>query len=90
MVKKFTYRGIDLDKLLSTPKDELVTLFPSRIRRRFNRGTMTQKHQGLLKRLRKAKKEAKPAPGELHARPALVKVSYFFQCFRACVCVIRG
>jgi hypothetical protein len=77
--KKFTYRGVDLDKLLSTPKEDLVTLFPSRIRRRFNRGTMTQKHNSLLKRLRKAKKEAKPAPGELHARPALVKVSLFVQ-----------
>ena len=49
-------------------------MLPSRLRRRFDRSTLAKKHQGLLKRLRKAKKEAKPAPGELHARPAAVKV----------------
>ena len=72
--KKFTYRGVDLDKLLSMPPVDFVKMLPSRLRRRFDRQTLTKKHQGLLKRLRKAKKEAKPAPGELHARPAAVKV----------------
>ena len=57
------------------PPVEFVKMLPSRLRRRFDRSTLTKKHQGFLKRLRKAKKEAKPAPGELHARPAAVKVS---------------
>ena len=78
MQKKFTYRGVDLDKLLSMPPAEFTKMLPSRLRRRFDRSTLNQKHLGLLKRLRKAKKEAKPAPGELHARPATVKVSVGF------------
>ena len=83
MQKKFTYRGVDLDKLLSMPPAEFTKMLPSRLRRRFDRSTLNQKHLGLLKRLRKAKKEAKPAPGELHARPATVKVSGFFLHTRA-------
>ena len=83
MQKKFTYRGVDLDKLLSMPPAEFTKMLPSRLRRRFDRSTLNQKHLGLLKRLRKAKKEAKPAPGELHARPATVKVSVGFLFTRA-------
>ncbi|RYG52355.1 30S ribosomal protein S19 [archaeon] len=57
--KKFSYRGVDLDKLLDMSIQEVTELLPSRIRRRFSRG-LTQKHLTLLKKLRKAKKETKP------------------------------
>ena len=54
--KKFSYRGVDLDKLLDLSHAELVELLPSRIRRRFARG-VTRKHTTLLKKLRKAVSE---------------------------------
>uniref|UniRef100_A0A7S3UEQ5 40S ribosomal protein S15 n=2 Tax=Viridiplantae TaxID=33090 RepID=A0A7S3UEQ5_9CHLO len=57
--KKFTYRGIDLDNLLDMQTDELVELMCSRQRRRFQRG-LKRKPYALIKRLRKAKKEATP------------------------------
>ncbi|CAA0829059.1 40S ribosomal protein S15-3 [Striga hermonthica] len=65
--KKFSYRGTDLDALLDMSTDELVKLFPARPRRRFQRG-LTRKPMALIKKLRKAKREA-PA-GE---KPALVR-----------------
>lgn len=51
--RKFSYRGIDLDALLDIPTDELVKLFPARIRRRFSRG-LKRKPMALIKKLRKA------------------------------------
>jgi ribosomal protein S19 len=51
--KKFTYRGVDLDKLLDLSLQETLELLPARIRRRFGRG-ITRKHTTLLKKLRKA------------------------------------
>eukprot|EP00353_Schmidingerella_taraikaensis_P007083 CAMPEP_0185578524 /NCGR_PEP_ID=MMETSP0434-20130131/12984_1 /TAXON_ID=626734 ORGANISM="Favella taraikaensis, Strain Fe Narragansett Bay" /NCGR_SAMPLE_ID=MMETSP0434 /ASSEMBLY_ACC=CAM_ASM_000379 /LENGTH=158 /DNA_ID=CAMNT_0028196343 /DNA_START=27 /DNA_END=503 /DNA_ORIENTATION=+ len=57
--KKFYYRGVDLDQLLDLSHAELVEMLPSGIRRRFQRG-LTRKHSTLLKKLRKAKKEASP------------------------------
>lgn len=54
--KKFTYRGVDLDQLLDMSNEQLVEMYSSRLRRRFGRG-LKRKHLGLLKRLRKAKKE---------------------------------
>eukprot|EP01138_Halocafeteria_seosinensis_P007538 gb/GECG01007705.1/.p1 GENE.gb/GECG01007705.1/~~gb/GECG01007705.1/.p1 ORF type:complete len:155 (+),score=19.08 gb/GECG01007705.1/:1-465(+) len=73
--KKFSYRGVDLDKLLDLSHAELVELLPSRIRRRFARG-LTRKHTTLLKKLRKAKKAAgpldKPAPVKTHLRNMVI------------------
>merc|ERR1711872_780466 len=57
--RKFTYRGVDLDQLLDFNQEQLMELFRCRIRRRFSRG-MTRKPMALVKRLRKAKKEAPP------------------------------
>jgi small subunit ribosomal protein S15e len=65
--RKFSYRGVDLDKLLDLSAAEVVELLPARIRRRFSRG-ITRKHTTLLKKLRKAKKEIKGLD-----KPALVK-----------------
>ncbi|KVH87460.1 Ribosomal protein S19A/S15e [Cynara cardunculus var. scolymus] len=69
--KKFSFRGVDLDALLDMSTDELVKLFTARARRRctyiFHRG-LKRKPMALIKKLRKAKREA-PA-GE---KPELVK-----------------
>lgn len=54
--KKFTFRGVDLDQLLDMSNEQLIEMYTARLRRRFNRG-LKRKHLGLLKRLRKAKKE---------------------------------
>mmetsp|Transcript_26964 Transcript_26964/g.64022 ORF Transcript_26964/g.64022 Transcript_26964/m.64022 type:complete len:145 (-) Transcript_26964:52-486(-) len=73
--KKFTYRGIDLDQLLDMPQKELMKLYPARARRRFSRG-LTRKYTTLLKKLRKAKKEAdqyeKPAVVKTHLRNMII------------------
>ncbi|CAF0805612.1 unnamed protein product [Brachionus calyciflorus] len=65
--RKFTYRGIDLDALLDKSSDELIQLLNARPRRRYNRG-LKRKTLALLKRLRKAKKDAPPLE-----KPAVVK-----------------
>ncbi|XP_012397673.2 40S ribosomal protein S15, partial [Sarcophilus harrisii] len=57
--RKFTYRGVDLDQLLDMSYEQLMQLYSARQRRRLNRGLRRKQHS-LLKRLRKAKKEAPP------------------------------
>ncbi|XP_065179046.1 small ribosomal subunit protein uS19-like [Sycon ciliatum] len=57
--RKYTYRGVDLDQLLDLSSDQLTGLLHCRARRRFNRG-LKRKPLQLMKRLRKAKKEAAP------------------------------
>lgn len=65
--KTFTYRGVDLDQLVKISQTELKRLFPARLRRKLNRG-LKRKPQTLLKKLRRAKKEAGP-----QEKPAIVK-----------------
>ncbi|KAH8348074.1 hypothetical protein KR084_003711, partial [Drosophila pseudotakahashii] len=65
--KKFTFRGVDLDQLLDMPNNQLVELMHSRARRRFSRG-LKRKPMALIKKLRKAKKEAPP-----NEKPEIVK-----------------
>lgn len=65
--KTFTYRGVDLDQLVKVSQTELKRLFPCRLRRKLNRG-LKRKPQTLLKKLRRAKKEAGPME-----KPAIVK-----------------
>uniref|UniRef100_A0A1I8MY38 40S ribosomal protein S15 n=1 Tax=Musca domestica TaxID=7370 RepID=A0A1I8MY38_MUSDO len=65
--KKYTYRGVDLDQLLDMPNNQLVELMHSRARRRFSRG-LKRKPMALIKKLRKAKKEAPP-----NEKPEIVK-----------------
>merc|ERR1712117_348395 len=57
--RKYTYRGVDLDQLLDMGSEQLMELFCCRARRRYSRG-LTRKPMTLVKRLRKAKKEAPP------------------------------
>lgn len=65
--KTFSYRGVDLDQLVKISQTELKRLFPCRLRRKLNRG-LKKKPQALLRKLRKAKKEAGPME-----KPAIVK-----------------
>ncbi|KAN0086811.1 Ribosomal protein S19 domain containing protein [Elaphomyces granulatus] len=65
--RKFTYRGIELDQLLDLSSEQLRDVVHARARRRFNRG-LKRKPMGLIKKLRKAKQEAKP-----NEKPDLVK-----------------
>ncbi|CAH8392267.1 unnamed protein product [Eruca vesicaria subsp. sativa] len=73
--KKFSYKGVDLDALLDMSTDDLVKLFSSRIRRRFSRG-LTRKPMALIKKLRKAKRDApageKPEAVRTHLRNMII------------------
>nr|GMD79374.1 hypothetical protein DY000_00000664 [Ipomoea batatas] len=73
--KKFSFRGVDLDALLDMSTDELVKLFTARARRRFARG-LKRKPMALIKKLRKAKREAppgeKPEPVKTHLRNMII------------------
>ncbi|CAL0313820.1 unnamed protein product [Lupinus luteus] len=73
--KKFSFRGIDLDALLDLSTEELAKLFSARARRRFKRG-LTRKPLALIKKLRKAKREApageKPEPVRTHLRNMII------------------
>uniref|UniRef100_A0A1A9Z1V6 40S ribosomal protein S15 n=1 Tax=Glossina pallidipes TaxID=7398 RepID=A0A1A9Z1V6_GLOPL len=63
--KKFTYRGVVLDLLLDMPKK--VVIICNRARRSFFRD-LKRKPMALIKKLRKAKKEAPP-----NEKPEIVK-----------------
>ncbi|NEU33307.1 30S ribosomal protein S19, partial [bacterium LRH843] len=65
--RKFTFRGVDLDQLLDMQGAQLMELMHARPRRRFNRG-IKRKPLALIKKLRKAKKEAPP-----NEKPEVVK-----------------
>ncbi|PSC76600.1 40S ribosomal S15 [Micractinium conductrix] len=73
--RKYTYRGVDLDQLLDMSTDELVEMFAARQRRRFQRG-LKRKALALIKKLRKAKKEAtsgeKPDVVRTHLRNMVI------------------
>nr|CAB3492862.1 unnamed protein product [Digitaria exilis] len=73
--RKYSYRGVDLDALLDMSTDDLVQLFPARARRRFQRG-LKRKPMALIKKLRKAKKDApageKPEPVRTHLRNMII------------------
>ena len=68
---KFSYRGIDLDKLLDMSNQDLMELFRARQRRKFSRG-IKRAPITLLKKLRKAKRETaygeKPEAVKTHLR----------------------
>nr|CAJ17192.1 ribosomal protein S15e [Eucinetus sp. APV-2005] len=73
--RKFTFRGVDLDQLLDMPNEQLVELLHARARRRFGRG-LKRKPMALVKKLRKAKKEApqneKPEIVKTHLRNMII------------------
>jgi len=53
VVKKFTYRGFELEDLQRMPMDQFINLLPSRQRRSLRRG-LRPRQKKLLERLRKA------------------------------------
>ncbi|KAJ3041067.1 ribosomal protein S15 [Rhizophlyctis rosea] len=73
--RKFSYRGVDLDQLLDLSSEQLMDLVHARARRRFQRG-LKRKPMGLIKKLRKAKKEApaneKPEVVKTHLRDMII------------------
>ena len=73
--RKYTYRGVDLDQLLDMSMEQLMELLNCRARRRLTRG-LKRKHLALIKKLRKAKKEApaleKPAVVKTHLRDMII------------------
>eukprot|EP01038_Epipyxis_sp_PR26KG_P008741 gene8741-11812_t len=73
--KKFTYRGLELEKLLDLSHDELLNIVHARARRRMQRG-LKRKPMALIKKLRKAKTAAgpleKPAVIKTHLRDMII------------------
>eukprot|EP00033_Pygsuia_biforma_P000086 GCRY01000109.1.p1 GENE.GCRY01000109.1~~GCRY01000109.1.p1 ORF type:complete len:153 (+),score=15.14 GCRY01000109.1:24-461(+) len=73
--RKYSYRGVDLEALLGLSNEQLMELVHARARRRFSRG-LKRGPMGLIKRLRKAKKECetgeKPAVVNTHLRNMIV------------------
>jgi small subunit ribosomal protein S15e len=73
--RKFTYRGVDLDQLLDMNNEQLMELFPCRVRRKFARG-LKRKPMALIKKLRKKKKECpaneKPDVVKTHLRNMII------------------
>ncbi|KAL8293430.1 hypothetical protein RQP46_000131 [Phenoliferia psychrophenolica] len=73
--KKFTYRGVELSALLDLDTPQLMELVTARARRRFQRG-LKRKPMALIKKLRKAKKEApageKPEVVKTHLRDMII------------------
>merc|ERR1711998_422687 len=73
--RKFSFRGIDLDALLDLSSEQLMDMVHARARRRFSRG-LKKKPMALIKKLRKAKKEAsqyeKPETIKTHLRNMII------------------
>jgi small subunit ribosomal protein S15e len=71
--RRYFYRGHEVHKLLDLPFSDLMKLYTARARRRFARGNIPRK---LIRRLRKAKKEAtddeKPAIVKTHHRNMII------------------
>ncbi|QEU59136.1 Rps15 [Kluyveromyces lactis] len=73
--KTYSYKGVDLEKLLEMPTEDFVKLAPARVRRKFARG-LSEKPAGLMKKLRAAKLSApeneKPAVVRTHLRNMII------------------
>lgn len=74
--RRFFYRGYEVHKLLDLTHAELMKLMHARARRHFARGSTSKAGAKLLKRLRKAKKEApeneKPETIKTHMRNQII------------------
>ncbi|GAU98735.1 hypothetical protein RvY_09844 [Ramazzottius varieornatus] len=73
--RKFSYRGVDLEQLLTMNQQQVTALLPCRARRVLRRGNKHKK-SSLMKKLRNAKKNAgpleKPAVVKTHLRNAVI------------------
>lgn len=74
-LRKYTYRGLEIDKLMSLSNENLIELFCARQRRRFNRG-LKHKYARFINKIRKAKKNVptgdKPPAVKTHLRNCIV------------------
>lgn len=74
-VRKYTFRGLDIDDLVKLSQDKLLELLRSRQRRKFNRG-IKHKYNRLIMKIRKSKKNVqpgeKPVPVKTHLRNAVI------------------
>lgn len=71
MVKKFTYRGFELDELQRMPMDQFINLLPARQRRSLKRG-LPPRQKKLLERLRKARHSKTKALIRTHNRDMII------------------
>jgi len=73
--RKFTFRGLELERLLDLSHEELLGFVTARARRRMQRG-LKRKPMALIKKLRKAKAATgpldRPAPIKTHLRDMIV------------------
>lgn len=76
-IRKFTYRGKDLEEILSMPEQQQHELLPSRMRRKFRRIQDKRKYQKLIQKIVDSKQNLKPGD-----KPSIVKTHY-----RDCVIV---
>ena len=54
-IKKYTFRGMDIEQLMKLPKEKLIEQFPARQRRRFARG-LKHKYAHFMQKLSRSKK----------------------------------
>merc|ERR1712210_304043 len=69
--RKYTYRGVDLDQLLDMNNEQLMELFPCRIRRKFSRG-LKRKPMALRKKKKEAPPNEKPDVVKTHLRDMII------------------
>jgi len=73
--KKFTFRGLEIEKLIDLSHDELLNIVHARARRRMQRG-LKRKPMALIKKLRKSMAASgpldKPAPVKTHLRDMVI------------------
>merc|ERR1712117_72310 len=69
--RKYTYRGVDLDQLLDMNNEQLMELFPCRIRRKFSRG-LKRKPMALSKKKKEAPPNEKPDVVKTHLRDMII------------------
>eukprot|EP01098_Paradermamoeba_levis_P006151 TRINITY_DN2554_c0_g1_i2.p1 TRINITY_DN2554_c0_g1~~TRINITY_DN2554_c0_g1_i2.p1 ORF type:complete len:169 (-),score=63.52 TRINITY_DN2554_c0_g1_i2:51-509(-) len=74
--RKYSYRGIDLEKLLDLSNEQLIDLVHARARRRFSSRGLKRKPMALIKRLRKSKRDVvvgeKPEAVKTHLRNMII------------------
>mmetsp|Transcript_28432 Transcript_28432/g.28744 ORF Transcript_28432/g.28744 Transcript_28432/m.28744 type:complete len:155 (-) Transcript_28432:229-693(-) len=87
--KKFSFRGLELDKLLDLSPEELLNYVHARARRRMKRG-LKRKPMALIKKIRKARAACgpldKPAVVKTHLRNMLIVP----EMIHSCVAVYNG
>mmetsp|Transcript_19578 Transcript_19578/g.30669 ORF Transcript_19578/g.30669 Transcript_19578/m.30669 type:complete len:142 (-) Transcript_19578:2382-2807(-) len=73
--KRFFFKGMELEEVISLDSSELIKLFSSRVRRKFKRG-LQYKPITLIRKLRENKKKCpefeKPAPVRTHLRNMII------------------